>query len=47
MDSYSAIADPLDEELMAFMKESFLHCKPHYRTMDGEEIDLLPLSQKR
>jgi len=44
---YSAIADPLDEELMAFMKgELPTIANLIYRTMDGEEIDLSPLSQK-
>ena len=44
---YSAIADPLDEELMAFMKGEIPHITDLiYRTMDGEEIDLSPLSQK-
>lgn len=44
---YSAIADPLDEELMAFMKGELPAIKDLiYRTMDGEEIDLSPLSQK-
>lgn len=44
---YSAIADPLDEELMAFMKGEVPKLTDLiYRTMDGEEIDLSPLSQK-
>ncbi len=44
---YSAIADPLDEELMAFMKGELPAVKDLiYRTMDGEEIDLSSLSQK-
>jgi 5-methyltetrahydrofolate corrinoid/iron sulfur protein methyltransferase len=44
---YSAIADPLDEELMAFMKGEIPHITDLiYRTMDGEEIDLSPLPQK-
>jgi len=44
---YSAIADPLDEELMAFMKGEIPKITDLiYRTMDGEEIDLSPLSQK-
>ncbi len=44
---YSAIADPLDEELMAFMKGEIPQIADLiYRTMDGEEIDLSPLSQK-
>jgi 5-methyltetrahydrofolate corrinoid/iron sulfur protein methyltransferase len=44
---YSAIADPLDEELMAFMKgELPAIANLIYRTMDGEEIDLSSLSQK-
>jgi len=44
---YSAIADPLDEELMAFIKGEIPKITDLiYRTMDGEEIDLSPLSQK-
>lgn len=44
---YSAIADPLDEELMAFIKGEIPQIADLiYRTMDGEEIDLSPLSQK-
>ncbi|MGB9630053.1 MAG: dihydropteroate synthase [Thermodesulfobacteriota bacterium] len=44
---YSAIADPLDEELMALMRGELPEIKDLiYRTMDGEEIDLSPLSQK-
>jgi 5-methyltetrahydrofolate corrinoid/iron sulfur protein methyltransferase len=44
---YSAIADPLDEELMAFMKGELPQITDLiYKTMDGEEIDLSPLSQK-
>ncbi len=44
---YSAIADPLDEELMAFVRgENPQIVDLIYRTMDGEEIDLSPLSQK-
>ena len=44
---YSAIADPLDEELMAFMKGKLPAITDLiYRTMDGEEIDLSPLPQK-
>jgi len=44
---YSAIADPLDEELMAFVRgENPQIIDLIYRTMDGEEIDLSPLSQK-
>jgi cobalamin-dependent methionine synthase I len=44
---YSAIADPLDEELMAFMKGELPQITDLiYRTMDGEEIDLSSLSQK-
>lgn len=44
---YSAIADPLDEELMAFVRgENSQITDLIYRTMDGEEIDLSPLSQK-
>jgi cobalamin-dependent methionine synthase I len=44
---YSAIADPLDEELMSFMKGELPQITDLiYRTMDGEEIDLSSLSQK-
>jgi cobalamin-dependent methionine synthase I len=44
---YSAIADPLDEELMAFIKGEIPQITNLiYRTMDGEEIDLSSLSQK-
>ena len=44
---YSAIADPLDEELMAFMQGELPKITDLiYRTMDGEEINLSPLSQK-
>jgi len=44
---YSAIADPLDEESMAFIKGEIPQIADLiYRTMDGEEIDLSPLSQK-
>jgi len=44
---YSAIADPLDEELMAFMKGEIPKITDLiYRTMDGEEFDLSPLPQK-
>ncbi len=44
---YSAIADPLDEELMAFIKGEIPKITDLiYRTMDGEEIDLSSLSQK-
>jgi len=44
---YSAIADPLDEELMSFMKGGLPQITDLiYRTMDGEEIDLSSLSQK-
>jgi cobalamin-dependent methionine synthase I len=44
---YSAIADPLDEELMAFIKGEISNVTDLiYRTMDGEEIDLSSLSQK-
>src|SRR4030042_4740553 len=44
---YSAIADPFDEELMAFMKGEIPQIADLiYSTMDGEEIDLSPLSQK-
>jgi cobalamin-dependent methionine synthase I len=44
---YSAIADPLDEELMAFMKGNLPTITDFiYRTMDGEEIDPSSLPQK-
>jgi cobalamin-dependent methionine synthase I len=44
---YSAIADPLDEELMALMRGELPEIKNLiYRVMDGEEIDLSSLSQK-
>ncbi|NWF91774.1 MAG: dihydropteroate synthase [Syntrophaceae bacterium] len=44
---YSAIADPLDEELMALMRGELPQITDLiYRTMDGEEIDLSSLSQK-
>ncbi len=44
---YSAIADPLDEELMAFMRGELKEIRDLiYKVMDGEEIDLSSLSQK-
>ncbi len=44
---YSAIADPLDEELMAFVRGELPEIKNLiYRIMDGEEVDLSSLSQK-
>ncbi len=44
---YSAIADPLDEELMAFMRGEHQEIKDLiYKVMDGEEVDLSSLSQK-
>lgn len=44
---YSAIADPLDEELMAFVRGELPEIKNLiYRVMDGEDIDLSSLSQK-
>lgn len=44
---YSAIADPLDEELMALVRGELPEIKNLiYRVMDGEEIDLTTLSQK-
>jgi cobalamin-dependent methionine synthase I len=44
---YSAIADPLDEELMSFMKGDLPKITDLiYRTMDGDDIDLSPLPQK-
>jgi len=44
---YSAIADPLDKELMSLIKdESPKIVDLIYRTMDGEDIDLSSLSKK-
>lgn len=44
---YSAIADPLDEELMAFMRGEHQEIKNLiYKVMDGEDVDLSSLSQK-
>jgi cobalamin-dependent methionine synthase I len=44
---YSAIADPLDSELMALMRGELPEIKELiYKTMDGEEVDLSSLSQK-
>jgi cobalamin-dependent methionine synthase I len=44
---YSAIADPLDEELMAFVKGELPQITDLIsRIMEGEEIDPSPLSQK-
>src|SRR4030042_1036608 len=44
---YSAIADPLDEESMAFIKGEIPQIADLiYRTMDGEETDLSTYSQK-
>lgn len=44
---YSAIADPLDEELMAFVRGELQDIKNLiYKVMDGEEVDLSSLSQK-
>jgi cobalamin-dependent methionine synthase I len=44
---YSAIADPLDEELMAFVKGELPQITDLIsRIMEGEEIDLASLSQK-
>jgi len=44
---YSAIADPLDEELMSFMKGELPKITDLiYRTMEGEEVDLSGLPQK-
>jgi 5-methyltetrahydrofolate corrinoid/iron sulfur protein methyltransferase len=44
---YSAIADPLDEELMALMKgEASKITNLIYRTMDGEDINLSSLNEK-
>lgn len=44
---YSAIADPLDEELMSLARGELPEITDLiYRTMDGEEIDLSSLSKK-
>jgi len=44
---YSAIADPLDKELMSLTKGGMPETvELIYRTMDGEDIDLSSLSQK-
>jgi cobalamin-dependent methionine synthase I len=44
---YSAIADPLDKELMNLTKGEMPEIvELIYKTMDGEDIDLSPLSQK-
>lgn len=44
---YSAIADPLDEELMAFVRGELPEVKNLiYKVMDGEDIDISSLSQK-
>lgn len=44
---YSAIADPLDSELMALMRGELENIKQLiYRVMDKEEIDMSSLSQK-
>jgi cobalamin-dependent methionine synthase I len=44
---YSAIADPLDKELMNLTKGEMPEIVGLiYKTMDGEDIDLSPLSQK-
>lgn len=44
---YSAIADPLDEELMAFVRGELPEIKNLiYRVMDGGEVDISSLSQK-
>jgi len=45
---YSAIADPLDKELMSLIKgEMPKDVELIYKTMDGEDIDLSALSQKQ
>jgi len=44
---YSAIADPMDEELMSLARGELPEINDLiYRTMDGEDIDLSTLSQK-
>ncbi len=44
---YSAIADPLDKELMSLMKGELSHVTELiYKTMDGEEVDLTTLPEK-
>ncbi|PJB47834.1 MAG: dihydropteroate synthase [Chloroflexi bacterium CG_4_9_14_3_um_filter_45_9] len=44
---YSAIADPLDKELMSLIKDELPKIVDLiYRTMDGEDIDLSSLSKK-
>jgi cobalamin-dependent methionine synthase I len=45
---YSAIADPLDKELMSLMKGGMLKdVELIHKTMDGEDVDLSTLSQKQ
>jgi len=45
---YSAIADPLDKELMSLMKgEMPKDVELIYKTMDGEDVDLSALSEKQ
>jgi hypothetical protein len=45
---YSAIADPLDKELMSLVKgEMPKIVELIYKAMDGEDIDLSALSQKQ
>jgi 5-methyltetrahydrofolate corrinoid/iron sulfur protein methyltransferase len=45
---YSAIADPLDKELMGMMKgESAKEVEVIHKTMDGEDLDLCTLSKKQ
>jgi cobalamin-dependent methionine synthase I len=45
---YSAIADPLDKELMSLTRgEMPKNVELIYKTMDGEDIDLSALSQKQ
>lgn len=44
---YSAIADPLDKELMSLMKGELPHITDLiYKTMDGEEVDVTALPEK-
>jgi 5-methyltetrahydrofolate corrinoid/iron sulfur protein methyltransferase len=44
---YSAIADPLDSELMALMRGEMENIKQLiYKVMDKEEIDMSSLTQK-
>lgn len=44
---YSAIADPLDKELMSLMKGELSNITELiYKTMDGEEVELMALPEK-